>query len=131
MLIETDNEQIKRRVYEMANCVRQNDVDGFLRYIDPAAPEVVARISREMPTYDFSICSVTGFQKVEIDPQDGSRAVARFNVFVNLSAPLINHTGPAVRGVQLNFRRSGDGPWKVDGFRHYPTESMQRVLDSR
>ncbi len=129
--IETDREQITRQIFRMANCVRQNDVDGLLRFVDPDSRDTLDKFSREMPGYNFSACNVTGFQKLEVDPVNANQAIARFSVFVNVSAPQIGHEGPAIRGVELRFRQQADGRWLVTGFRHFPTAFMQRLLDSR
>lgn len=129
MLIETKNERIKRSVYQMANCVRQNDVAGLLRFVDPKAPEVSGQISREMPTLEFSACNVSGFQSVEFDPEDPDQVTIKFNVIVNVntadSPRYMDHNGPALRGVELRFRKQANGSWLVNGYKHYPPPIMQ------
>ena len=126
MLIETENERVKKYVFQMANCVRQNDVAGLLRFVDPKAPEVSGRISREMPTLEFSACNVSGFQSVEFDPDDPDQVTIKFNVIVNVNAPKYNnHNGPALRGVELRFHKQSNGSWLVNGYKHYPPPIMQ------
>ena len=128
MLVVTDREGLERQIRQMANCVRRNDVDGFLRYIDPQARSTFQRIEREMPTYEFSHCSVTAFHQVDIS---GDEAVARFTVFVNVNAPSHGHQGIAPRGVKLEFRRAESGRWLVTGFSHYSVQAVQRFLYGR
>jgi hypothetical protein len=121
MLVETKNERIKRNIFQMANCVRQNDVAGLLRFVDPKAPEVSDTISREMPTMEFSACNVSGFQSVVFDPDDPDQVTIKFNVMVNVNAPKYNnHNGPALRGVELRFHRQANDSWLVNGYKHYP-----------
>lgn len=129
-LIETEREGLQRQIRQMANCVRQNDVDGLLRYVDPETGSAFEQIARELPAYDFSACNVTAFNNVEIEPDSG-RAEARFTVFVNVDAPAIGHQGGTLRVVKMGFQRRADGRWMVTSFRHFATELENKLLNSR
>lgn len=126
-LIETKNEQIKRYVYQMANCVRQNDVAGLLRFVDPEARNVSMQIERVMKSYEFSACNVAGFQSVEFDPDDPDQVTMTFNVFINVNAQQSYYDGPELHGVELKFRRQANDNWLVNGFRHFEPTILQQV----
>ncbi len=126
MLIETKNERIRKNVFQMANCVRQNDLAGLLGFVDPEAGDVMMQIEREMPTYEFSACNVSGFQSIEFDPDNPDQVTIQFNVFVNVNAPRFNnHNGPAFRSVELKFHKQANDAWKVNGFRHFAPAILQ------
>ncbi len=114
-LVETDQEQLKRRIYEMARCVSYNDVNGLLKYVHPEAIWTISQIESEMPTFKFSSCNVAQFNNISI-AEDQSEAQVTILVFVNVHAPNYNdHHGLANRRVRLDFKRGDDDQWKVTG----------------
>ena len=119
-LVETDQEQLKRRIYEMARCVSYNDVNGLLKYVDPKAVYTISQIESEMPTFEFSSCNVMKFNNIFI-AEDQSEAQVTFLVLVNVHAPNYqNHHGLANRLVRLDFKRDDNEQWKVTKLDHDP-----------
>ncbi len=118
-LVDTDGEQLKRIVRKMAQHVRQNDIDGLLRYVHPDAANCRSRIERDLPYCTFSACNVTGFQPIEFEDTDPPTAKLTLKVFVIVNAPQYNnHNGVAWRIVWLKFQHFGENGWLLTGFRH-------------
>jgi ketosteroid isomerase-like protein len=115
--ITTDREAIRRTVQRLARSVRQNDLPATLKFAHPAAPDVYDRMEREMPNYDFSLCTISGFRKIEV-AEGGDDAEVTFRVFVNVQAKR-GPQGTGTREVVLNLRKTSQGDWKIMNYRHY------------
>lgn len=117
-LITTQRESIKGTVQRLARSVRLNDLETTLEYAHPDSELVYQKIKQEMPIYNFSLCNVVGFHKIELS-EDSKDAVVKFTVFVNVDAKR-GPEGVGNRGVTLKMRQTDNGEWKIMDYKHYP-----------
>ncbi len=117
-LVMTDREKLINTISRLASAVSANDVEASADYTHPDFPTIRRRIENEMPTYEFAMCTITGFNKIEIDEADPEKAKVAFVVFVNVSAPKLGHKGVATRGVSLDMQLY-NGEWKITNYQHY------------
>ena len=119
--IETDAEQLRRRVVEMAYHVENNSVPAVLEFLDPDAAKCRRSIQNEMPQYRFSSCNVAGFKQIEMDSNKPEEAKVVFVVtaYVDATRSAFQYKGLARREVILRFRKGPDDIWYVYDFSHY------------
>jgi hypothetical protein len=117
----TDREYLDHSIYQMADCVRRNDVQGLLQHVSSQHPATYRRVQTEMPDYVFQSCNVMEISRIDLQ-RDVKPAKARvdFAVFVNVDASArYQYAGFVQRGVSLSFEKESDGVWRVVGFEHY------------
>jgi hypothetical protein len=119
-MLTSPNERVATIVREMCDCVRHNDTNRLLNFVESDENGIRRRIERELPGYRFSACNVAGGLRVEEDPGQPDYRLVGFGVYVMVDAPSYNHNGPAMRNVKLGFRRQPDDSWKVYSFSHGP-----------
>lgn len=127
-LVVTDNEQIQSQIYQMARCVRRNDVEGLLEYTSavPGKEGARRRVQSEMPNYHFQGCQVRALT-IEFD-EFGGGATAYFTVWVNVDTNLIgDRVGTGAEKVILKFEKESDGVWRVVHLDHMPAMSGVRL----
>jgi len=127
--IVTDREQLNQILDEMTVCVRNNDVQGLMKYGSLSRPETIRRIEKEMPQYQINSVSVFRRKIPEIDnTQVPATAKLEFQVSVNVDASQsqFRYSGAAMRGVTLFLQKEPDGQWRVTDYSHYEPELLGR-----
>jgi hypothetical protein len=129
MLVETERERIDRTIHLMAGSVRQNDIDGLLRYIDPDSKNLVEWVKREFSRYRIRMCNITGSPSISFFPHEPDRALAEFRVLVSAEIiGLSDQPPPGVRAVRLEFKKDDKGQWKTTLFEHYLIPELRDFL---
>lgn len=73
---ETPREAVERSLYEVADRVENNDVNGALSYLAPTADTAIRKeIVETMPQFEFEVANVLGEPKIEVDPAGNSATV--------------------------------------------------------
>ena len=119
--VETEPEQIRSMIRQVAERVEENDFQAVYDVIDPQRPEVIARAKAELPNYEFSRAKVGSFRRLVILPgTDPPEAVVDLtaSVTVSLSRGGINDQIVA-RRVYFKLKKSPSG-WKVTDYAHFP-----------
>jgi len=74
--LETPREAVERSLYEVADRVEANDMDGALSYLAATAdPEIRKEIVTEMPQFEFEVANVLGEPKIDVDATGNSATV--------------------------------------------------------
>lgn len=115
--VVTDREAIRATVQRLARSVQQNDVAAALDYAHPDSPGVYNEIKKEMPIYDFTWCTVTGFSNIDVN-ESGTEARVTFRVWVNVKAKR-GPEGIGDREVVLEMRKDSNDDWKIMDYHHY------------
>jgi hypothetical protein len=70
-LIETPREAVERTLYELAETVEANDVDGALRFLASTAPTQIRRdVETLMPLVEIERANIMGSPQIEVGPGD-------------------------------------------------------------
>jgi hypothetical protein len=70
-LIETPREAVERTLYELADTVEANDVQGALRYLASTADTQIRRdVETLMPLVEIERANIVGAPMIEIEPGD-------------------------------------------------------------
>jgi hypothetical protein len=69
-LIETPREAVERTLYELADAVEANDVEGALRFIAPGASQIRKDVETLMPLVKIDTANIVGNPLIEIDYSD-------------------------------------------------------------
>jgi hypothetical protein len=131
-LVETERESVFLRLHEIAYQVRRNDLDGFLRYIDPSAHSVRERVLREFPDYRFKMCNILGVHEFTTNPNISGEATIKFRVAVVVDDLRIEGDEDIpvyLRDVKMSFRKDASDKWMVTAFDHYPIQQLQQLID--
>jgi len=121
--LETDREQIQRKVHQLARAVANDDLPGVLKHLTGAAHTYA---SAELPQYDFRMCRVVGFRSVEFNMESQPpRAVVELAALADVNAmrSSYQYDGLVHRGVILTFERQPDGQWLVSNYDHFDPRS--------
>ena len=127
-LIDTDREQLKQNVFQVADAVQSNNVRGVVDFVSPQARNTILRIQYEMPNYDFRKCRVIGFNYVDV-PEESSplQATVDFVVGFDVDATrTYDYNGSGTRRVTLTFEKQGDS-WKIIDYRHEHPQSRKYI----
>lgn len=74
--IETPREAVERSLYEVADRVEANDMDGALSYLAPTADAAIRKeIVETMPQFVFEVANVLGEPKIDVDAAGNSATV--------------------------------------------------------
>ena len=115
--IETDREQIRRTIGEVAQAVASNDLERVLTYLHPAAAPGLQRARSELPLYVFHEARVTRMRSIEVNRRvQPAAAIAEFNVAVEVQAA--GQRIPIRRLVRAYFVLQG-GRWLVRDYEHF------------
>lgn len=124
--IETDQEKLRKAVYGLATEVRNNNVEGAIKYFDPKNQVVINRVRNEMPGYEFRVCNVLAIKEVEIRrTTKPKQAKVEFVVFFRVNAPSFGYDGPGRRQVVLRFEQDSNHDWKVVGYHHFDPKQRE------
>ena len=113
-LITTDEEALHQKVYELADLVETNDVDGLLKQI-VSGSALYHEVQRRLPQYSFTTCNITKINLIDV--QD-TTAEVHFTVFAKVTQKS-HKFRPFMRGVKLYFQRS-ENRWLITGYSDYP-----------
>jgi len=123
VVIETDEEQLRKVIRSIAREVQENDFQGVYEIIHPDYPEIRRRAQAELPNYTFSVARVATFRRLRVVDAQGAeprRAVADLNAAVRVT---VNNAGirdqAVLRRLFLLFEEAPDG-WKVIDYAHQP-----------
>ena len=129
-LVVTDREKVEATLEEIARQVRNNDLDGLLRYVDPQSPDVADRARQELPRYEFDEVIIKRNLEIHVDlNHDPPKAVAEFNVTVVVSeksGTFQNQRIPRFAIVTFYLR---DGRWRLASYEHHPPQEGMRRRD--
>ena len=114
--VVSPREKLRSTVSEMAKWVQRNEHERLLEYFSERMPEVRQQAKMEMPSYDFSRCSVTSFNEVKLDANNPNRGSVDFTVGVTLLLQGMKQS--ALRDVTLIFEKESDGTWRVVQYSH-------------
>ncbi len=132
LMIETEEEKIRRTLFEAAQAIEGGNYDALAEYIHPRE-EGLRRIAQaELSTYAINRVAIKSNLIVQIDhTKSPPRAIAKFNVVVQGSDPssLIG-TRNVPRYVILTYEKLGD-EWKVIELSHYDPLTPMRSDDYR
>lgn len=127
-LIVTEREQLKRDVFQLAQAVQSNNLNGVVSFVSPDAPNTIRRIQYEMPNYVFRKCRIIGFNYVDV-PEEGRprRASVNFVVGFDVDATrTYDYNGSGTRRVTLTFEKQGDS-WKITDYHHEHPQSRSYI----
>lgn len=126
-VIVTDSELINSELDQMAACVRNNDVDGLLKFISKESPHVEAEASIRMGQYMIELCRITSRARpVFEDENPARRAKIRFIVFGRAKERATDQSeGSGIRGVELSLQKEDDGVWRVTDYLFFIPGSSQ------
>ena len=120
-MVVTPSEEVQLTLEEIAEHVRQNDLEALLAHVYSGAPEVRAQAMAEFPRYQFERVSIKSNFRVDFDDRHmPPKAVAEFNVVV---------TGNDTHGSRGWFRVAEyvivtlyrqEGQWLVAEYQHRP-----------
>lgn len=113
ILIVTDREHVESALYDMADGMRQNDFDRVFAYLDNE--ELVRRARGRLRDATCHGCTITAVNEVSVSA-DGREAVADFVAFAKASNKDFPNPVPIQRRIQLDFRKSDSGDWKIVDF---------------
>ncbi len=115
--IETDQEQIRRTIDEVAGALEDNDFPSVYSYIHPSATEGVTRATGELPGYRFHDARLTRLRSIEVNRRASpAAALAEFNVALEIEAA--GQKIPIRRFVKVYFAEQ-DGRWLVRDYEHF------------
>ncbi len=122
-MVVTDREQVEQVLFEIAQAVERNDMDGALRHVSPDAPGVEHARS-ELGRIQFQEVDIKPNLEIQVAPDRiPATAEARFNVVVTANVGLGVSRYP--RYVEVTFEKQGDR-WVVRDYSHYePTRGMK------
>ena len=109
--IETDREQLRRTMNEIAVAVQQNDHDRFFTYFHPNASSGVQHAMSEVPRYTFHQASVTSIRNIVVnDRTQPPTAITEF-----IAAFKVSSDNPQSYGAEFNSRRFVKVYWMKQG----------------
>mgnify|MGYP001821734072 CR=1 FL=1 len=116
---ETDREQIRRLVYEIADAVEKNDAERAVTVIDDPATKAQARI--ELARFKFSMANVNKIRSIDvIEGTIPKEADVDMSVKVDVTLKAGTTTNYRVlRRLLLRLQKVGDS-WVVKEYRHMP-----------
>jgi hypothetical protein len=135
--VVTDRESVKATLYQIADLVEKNDIDGALQYAYSGSAPVHTHAKSELPGYRFSEVKIKRNLEIDVFPDHiPPKAVAEFNVVVRGTAKeMLDHTFHVPRFVEVVFYQEDDGRWRVGDYRHYEpqrgfsADRLRRPLD--
>lgn len=99
--IETDREQLKRTMREIASAVEQNQHEKVFSYFHPNASLGVQHAKSEVPRYRFHQASVTSVRSMTLNPRTNPpSAITEF-----IAAFKVSSDRPDAYGADFNSRR--------------------------
>lgn len=122
--IETDREQIRQTIDQVAQALEANDFPRVFSYIHPGATEGVARAKEELPSYRFLDARLTRLRSIEVNRRASpAAAVAEFNVAVEIERA--GQRVPIRRFVKVYFAQQAER-WLVRDYEHFdPLAGME------
>ena len=120
--VETDREKLTNAVYKMADAVRNNDADGVAAFVSDTLPELKRRIHSEKEKFTVTSCSVNGFRKKELLPNEFAATEANigFSVYGSGAHKAQGFDYSGLLAVDLKFKKI-NGKWSIVKFSYYPT----------
>lgn len=124
--IETDREQIRRTMQEIAETIQENDHEGLFSFFHPNASAGVQHAKSEVPGYKFLQASVSSIRDIIVNSQ--TRPPTAITEFI--AAFKVSSDDPQAYGAEVNARRfvkvywmKLDERWLVQDYEH--AEFMQ------
>jgi hypothetical protein len=128
--IETDREQIRRTMNEIANALRENDHPKVISFFHPNATMGLQQVQGELPQYEFLDARVTRVRQIAINnTTQPPTAVSEFlaAIEVKLKNPsLYNGPRDARRFLKVYWMKKDDR-WLVRDYEHF--EPMRAFTD--
>lgn len=122
--IETDREQIRHTIDQVAQALEANDFPRVFSYIHPGATEGIARAQEELPNYRFLDARLTRLRSIDVNRRASPAvAVAEFNVAVEIERE--GQRVPIRRFVKVYFALQAER-WLVRDYEHFdPLAGME------
>lgn len=120
--IETDREQIRRSMNEIAEALHQNDHPKVFSFLHPNASEGIQRAKAEVPSYTFHRAKVMDVREILINnrtnpPTAISDFVASFSVSSAGSRQVYDADVNVLRSIKIYWMKSGDR-WLIRDYQH-------------
>lgn len=129
--IETDREQIRRTMHEIAQAVQENDHERLVSFFHPNASAGVQHARTEVPRYRFQQASVTSIRDMIVNSR--TRPPTAITEFI--AAFKVSSDNPQTYGAEVNARRfvkvywmKQNDRWLVQDYEH--AEFMQGFTNS-
>lgn len=119
--IETDAEQIRAMIMDVAEHVEENRFEQAYEAIHPDREEIRQRAEAELPKYEFSRANVGSFRTVRLLPGT-SPPEAVVDLMAGVTASMKDgmlRDQRVVRRVMLHLQKTDQG-WKVIDYAHGP-----------
>lgn len=119
--IETDAEQIRAMILEVAEDVEANRVEQALEAIHPDRDDIRRRAEAELPRYEFSRVKVGSFRVIRVLPGTNPPE-AVVDLLAGVTASMSNgmfRDQRGVRRIMLHLQKTPRG-WKVIDYAHRP-----------
>lgn len=116
-MFQSDADKIRAVVRQLSTAIMTNDSAAVDSHISPDASDCRARAAEEMNRFEFDLCNVSGFEPVEFDPNDPTRASIAFEVWVKAKIRReMSESATGVVELKLWFERGSDENWRVTGY---------------
>ncbi len=115
-LIETPREAVERTLYEMADVVERNDVEGALAFVAPGASQIRKDIETLMPQVRIERANIMGTPETQVDlTQSPPTASVSCRGFVYGTLQRNGMTGGQAVELVITFVQDGDR-WLVQDY---------------
>lgn len=116
VLVETEQEKIRRMLHDVAGALERNEHDFVLSHIHPNASATVQRAKSELSRYTFTEARVTRIKAITIDgTRKPETAVVEFNVVVAMDIEVLRRGMPLFVKIYINKH---DGRWLVRDYEY-------------
>lgn len=129
----TDREYLQNAVRTMAKSVRNNDADGIVQFIHVDNQKMIDQVRNELSRYRVSTCSLFGFNRKELLPNEKQPSSAHIGFAVFGSGQLTRYSGDTFSAnvvVELDFEKK-NGVWGIVNYRYRPSNSPNWQHDSK
>jgi hypothetical protein len=117
--VQTDREQVRETLNQIARDVESNDVEKVLAHVYSGSPDIRSRAASEFPLYQFKSVSIKRNLKIIVEPKHfPPKAVAEFNVVVSGTDKAGLFSERAVPRFAIVTFYKEDNQWRVRSYEH-------------
>lgn len=115
-MVVTDREAVEQTVYNLAEAIEADDVQGVLRHVSPQAGQARADAQREMGRYEVELARIISPLEIEFfDNTSPPTARVSFRAVVRVKEGRSGVAFPATLDFVITFAREGDR-WLLLGY---------------
>ncbi len=119
-MIVTDREQLTSDIFDVAEALERDDVDGVLAFISESNPALRQEVKDRMPLIEFEFVGISSLKEPEID-LESKPPVAKLKFVTRVDAnamrdPRFSAQGSGVSSVTLNYQKDNDGNWRITNY---------------